>query len=145
MRRTLLSSLALVAALGIASCGTSSSGVSKEDAVGCTNLLADATRTILAISSWMEQQPYSEGTESGYIAAVEVANAMTGTSEMAKELSSKSSSKTTKKVYDAVESAFMEAGLRIAARGGSFGPYESELLDTAVDSAENLEKFCGSE
>jgi len=144
MKRTLCLTFVIVTTLTVTSCG-SSSKVSKEDAEGCKNLVVDATSTINDITTWMRQQPNTEGTRAGYEAAREVANTMAGTSLMAQELSSKSSDKTTKKVYDTVESTFREAALRIAAKGGSFGSYEADLLKTAVTSAEKLSDFCGND
>jgi hypothetical protein len=76
---------------------------------------------------------------------MEVANTMADTSLKAKDLSSKASSKETKKIYDAIEVSFREAALAIASRGGSFESGEMELLKKAVGTAEDMSKFCGVE
>jgi hypothetical protein len=144
VKRFSYTSLAVVSVLALASCG-SSSKVSEKDAAGCKELAVNATGTINDISAWMRQQPSTEGTRAGYEAAMEVANTMADTSLKAKDLSSKASSKETKKIYDAIEVSFREAALAIASRGGSFESGEMELLKKAVGTAEDMSKFCGIE
>lgn len=142
MRRSGAIALAVVSILFFSACGTSGK-VGKEDADACKQLVANATGTIKDITSWMQQQRQTEGTRQGYNAAITVANTMADTSLLAKSLSSKSSSETSRKVFDAVEAAFREAALRIAARGGSFGTTEMALLNEATSSATRMAEYCG--
>jgi hypothetical protein len=140
----IITSVAITLPLILGACGGSSK-VGKEDAEGCKELVVMATGTINDINYWMRQQPDTQGTRAGYDAAREVGNSMAGTSLKAKELSAASSSGSTKKIYDKVESTVREAALAIAARGGSLGPSEAALLTEAADSAEKMNKFCGGE
>ena len=143
MKRFAITSAVIFSVLALSACG--SSKVSKEDAAGCKELAANATQTINDISSWMNQQPSTEGTRAGFDAALEIGNTMIETSEKAKELSSKASSKATKKIFDAIEASFKKAAIAIASRGGSFESGEMDLLKKAVGTAEDMSKFCGIE
>jgi len=135
--------LSLVAVFAVASCGSSSSGASKEDAAACEEFALVATSTINDMTSWIQDREDIEGTSEGFQASLAIAESMLTASSKAAEFSTKGSSKSAKKLFSAAETAFDEAGNAVAMRGGSLGPSEEALIKKAVESASEIGDFCG--